>query len=162
MRQILPKKKKVIKKKKQVESRHLARELALQMLFQAEAGKVTLKEMKKEFAPLQSVGENTREFVLNITAGTLDSIKEIDGVLEPCMENWTLDRLSTVDRNILRMAVFEILHCDDIPVKVTLNEAIELAKRFGGEDSGRFINGVLDSVKEENPEAIAAKLENPS
>ncbi len=78
--------------------------------------------------------------------GICRNIKEIDDLLDRCVENWTVDRLTLIDRNILRIAVFEMKYLDDVPCKVAINEAIEAAKEFGTEKSGKFINGVLDKV----------------
>jgi N utilization substance protein B len=71
---------------------------------------------------------------------------EIDRVISDCSEHWSISRMSKVDRSILRMAVYELLYCDDIPPKVTLNEAIDLGKSYGSENSGSFINGILDAL----------------
>ncbi len=88
-------------------------------------------------------------FAEKIVLGVLEHRREIDRLIERYSENWRLDRISTIDRNILRMAIFELLHCEDIPPKVTLNEAIDLGKRYGTEDSGSFINGILDRIQKE-------------
>ena len=79
----------------------------------------------------------------------MDHRQEIDRLIESHSEHWRLDRISVIDRNILRIAIFELLYCDEIPPKVTLNEAIDLGKRFGSEESGSFINGILDRIQRE-------------
>ena len=84
-----------------------------------------------------------------LVLGVLEHRQEIDRLIEKYSENWRLDRMDVIDRSILRMAVFELLYCDEIPPKVTLNEAIELGKRYGSEDSGSFINGILDRIQNE-------------
>ena len=81
--------------------------------------------------------------------GVLDHSQEIDRLIEGVSENWRLERMSIIDRNILRMASFELIYCEDIPPKVTLNEAIDLGKEYGSEDSGSFINGILDRIDKE-------------
>ncbi len=96
-----------------------------------------------------SLSEGKDEFAERIVLGVLKHGQELDGLIERYSEHWRLDRMNIVDRNILRMATFELLHCDDIPPKVTLNEAIDLGKRFGSEDSGSFINGILDRIQKE-------------
>ncbi len=96
-----------------------------------------------------SLSEGKDEFAERIVLGVLEHSQELDGLIERYSEHWRLDRMNIVDRNILRMATFELLHCDDIPPKVTLNEAIDLGKRFGSEDSGSFINGILDRIQKE-------------
>ena len=84
-----------------------------------------------------------------LVMGVLDHSQEIDRLIEKYSENWRLERINMIDRAILRMATFELLYCEEIPPKVTLNEAIELGKRFGSEDSGSFINGILDRIQKE-------------
>ena len=84
-----------------------------------------------------------------LALGVLEHCQEIDQLIEKYSENWRLARMDIIDRSILRMAVFELLHCEDIPPKATLNEAIELGKRYGSEDSGSFINGILDRIQNE-------------
>jgi N utilization substance protein B len=85
----------------------------------------------------------------HLVNGVLDHCKEIDQLIERYSENWRLDRMNLIDRAILRIATFELLYCEEIPPRVTLNEAIELGKRFGSEDSGSFINGILDRIQKE-------------
>lgn len=85
-------------------------------------------------------------FFSQLVMGVMENREEIDGVVEGASENWKVSRMAIVDRNILRFSVFEILYLDDIPPSVTMNEAIEIAKRYGTEDSPAFINGILDKV----------------
>ncbi len=89
------------------------------------------------------------DFLKSLVLGVLEHFAQLDGLIEQYSENWRLDRINMIDRNILRMAVFELLYCEEIPPKVTINEAIDLGKRFGSEDSGSFINGILDRVQNE-------------
>jgi len=84
-----------------------------------------------------------------LVLGVLEHGQEIDQLITKYSENWRLDRINIIDRAILRMATFELFYCEDIPPKVTLNEAIELGKRFGSEESGSFINGILDRIQSE-------------
>jgi len=84
-----------------------------------------------------------------LVLGVLEHCQEIDRLIKKYSKNWRLDRMNIIDRAILRMATFELLYCEEIPPKVTLNEAIELGKRFGSEDSGSFINGILDRIQNE-------------
>lgn len=126
--------------------RRRAREIALQVLYQldidpADPGKV----LALHWENFQS-SEPAREFCQRLVEGVLANQKEIDPLIEENSENWTLKRMAVVDRNILRLAAFELRYCPDIPFKVTLNEAIELAKKFGADDSGAFINGILDRI----------------
>ena len=100
--------------------------------------------------------DDCRAFAELIVRGVAEHQKKIDRCIKKTAANWSLNRLTPVDRSILRAAVFELLHCPDIPYKVTLNEAIEMGKKFGSEKSGAFINGVLDHVAAQNPELAKA------
>lgn len=139
-----------LKPRRTIESRHLARELALKVLFQAEASRNTLEDIQRDFLEHQSAGGRSREFALSLASGTLEHVAEIDAEIGLVLEHWSLPRLSLIDRNILRMAIYELLYCPDVPPKVTINEAIELGKRYGTDESGGFINGVLDKVLSSN------------
>lgn len=123
------------------------RELALQVLYQIEITKQSphkaLEESKRNFYP----DEEEDEFAKRIVLGVAQHQQEIDRLIEGYAEHWRLDRMAIVDRNILRMAIFELLYCEDVPPKVTLNEAIDLGKRYGTEESGSFINGILDRIQ---------------
>ncbi|MFV8827967.1 transcription antitermination factor NusB [Alkalihalobacterium sp. APHAB7] len=135
-------------------NRRLARLRAVQALFQID---LTAVEWKEALSNSLEDGEEITPFLEKIVSGTLSHQEEIDGMLSKNLSNWSLDRVGNVDRAVLRMAVHEMKYIDDIPMNVTFNEAIELAKAFGGEESGRFVNGVLSNVvqvinkdKEEN------------
>jgi N utilization substance protein B len=127
--------------------RRKSREFALQVLYQINITKLdpinTLVQLKEHF--LTEGGKNG--FTERIVLGVLEHCKEIDQLIEKYSENWRLDRMTIIDRNIIRMATFELLYCEEIPPKVTLNEAIDLGKRYGSEDSGSFINGILDRIQ---------------
>jgi N utilization substance protein B len=129
--------------------RRKSRELALQVLYHwdvtgQDAAK-TLSQLQEHFSP----GPGKDEFAERIVLGVLNHREEIDQLIEKVSENWRLDRMTVIDRNLLRLATFELRFCDDIPPKVALNEAIDLGKRFGSEESGSFINGVLDRIQKE-------------
>jgi N utilization substance protein B len=126
-------------------SRRHARELALQALYGAEVGHKEPAEMIDETVGAGGSPE-TRSFVRDLVLGTLDHAAESDEVIAPLLEGWTLDRLPTIDRIVLRMSVFELRHRSETPRPVVINEAVELAKKFSTEDSGRFINGVLSKA----------------
>lgn len=133
-------------------NRRLARLRAVQALFQID---LTAVEWKEALSNSLEDSEEITPFLEKIVSGTLSHQEEIDGILSKNLSNWSLDRVGNVDRAVLRMAVHEMKYIDDIPMNVTFNEAIELAKAFGGEESGRFVNGVLSKVveaisKEEN------------
>ena len=93
-----------------------------------------------------AVYKAAKEFAAFLVQGTCEHKEELDKLIAGCSDNWSLGRMSHVDINILRLAVFEFLYCDDIPPKVTLNEAVDLGKTFGSENSGSFINGILDTL----------------
>jgi len=126
-----------------VMKRHTAREKALQALFQIDVGGIEPHE-----AVANVIEEETDPFMEMLVFGVVKYQKEIDDLLRQHLEKWTLERVANVDRSILRMAVFEMKYMDDIPLSVSMDEAIELAKVFGDEKSSRFINGVLAKIKE--------------
>jgi len=129
-------------------SRRLARETALQVLFQRDLTKEPLEtaEIIERWATEFVVPEASRSFTQGLVDGTIAHQEEIDQVITSFAQDWTLSRMANVDRNVMRLATYEILFCPDIPGRVSLNEAIELAKRFGGEESAKFVNGILDRV----------------
>ncbi len=127
-------------------SRRKAREIALQVLYQIDVLKVDAKEAIQLFWSNFEVSEEAREFSSKLIEGTSNHREEIDKLIDSCSENWSLGRMAKVDRNILRMSTYELLYCHDIPYKVTLNEAIDLGKNYGSENSGSFINGILDAL----------------
>lgn len=129
-------------------NRHLSRTLALQTLFEWDFRGSTdniaslLEKNQKEFA-----GEfDDGDFAKNLVRGVLEHQAEIDSVITHYAPEWPLPQITTVDRNVLRLGVFELKYSQDVPPKVAINEAIELAKAFGGDASGRFVNGVLGSL----------------
>ena len=129
--------------------RRKSREFALQVLYQLN---ITKQDVVKTLAQFQDhfLGNEARDdFMERLVLGVLEHCQEIDRLIEKYSENWRLDRMDIIDRAILRMAIFELLFCEEIPPKATLNEAIELGKRFGSEDSGSFINGILDRIQNE-------------
>ena len=128
-------------------SRRYARELALQALYGAEVGKRPAAEMLTETLARTDVSE-ARGFVRDLVLGSLENEAESDALIGPLLEGWTLDRLPTIDRIVLRMSVFELLHRKETDAAIVLNEAVELAKKFSTEDSGRYVNGVLARVLE--------------
>ena len=129
--------------------RRRSRELALQVLYQLDITKQDAIRAIAQSRDHFSEKEERDGFAERIVLGVLEHGQEIDRLIEQYSENWRLDRMSMIDRNILRMALFELLYCEDIPPKVTLDEAIELGKRYGSEDSGSFINGILDRIQNE-------------
>jgi transcription antitermination factor NusB len=128
-----------------------ARELALQFLYQLDVRGAEIREELEDFLKEAGASRMARRFATEIVNGVLAHRDELDAVIVKVAQNWSLERMPPVDRNILRLASFELLHCEDIPVGVALNEAIELGKRYSTAQSGSFINGILDHVKEARP-----------
>jgi len=127
--------------------RHKAREYALQGLYMFDVGKAALDEIKKFDWLDDPMEDEAKDFTFTLIDGTVANLDKIDEVIREYSRNWTPERLTVIDRSILRLAIFEMLFIKDIPAVVTIDESIELGKTFGGENSGQFINGILDSVK---------------
>ncbi len=129
--------------------RRRARELALQILFQLDSGQEDLKEVLKTFWFLHRHPREIKEFANRLVKGTQENLKAIDQKIAHYAEHWEMKRMPIVDRNILRLGAYEILYCPDIPIKVSLNEAVELAKKFSTEKSSQFVNALLDKIAHE-------------
>ena len=127
-------------------ARRKARELALQMLFQYDMAGNEPDMIIETFEDLQKSKPNTREFAVKIFRGTVDHLADIDEKIQAQAENWRLSRMAVVDRNIIRMSVYEFLHENETPKLVIIDEAIEIAKKFGALKSSQFINGILDGI----------------
>ncbi len=135
-------------------NRRKAREFALQMLFQSEfAGKEKGATYPEDFLPLAREKEGMKKFVQELVTGSIRNMEEINRVIQEAAENWDLNRMAAVDRNILRLAIYEILYRDDIPSAVTINEALEIAKKYSSLESVPFINGLLDKVARDRGKA---------
>ena len=129
--------------------RRKSREFALQTLYQWNVTQRDVHQILDQLRAHFSPEEVRDEFAEKIVLGVLEHCSHLDQVIEASSEHWRLDRMSLIDRNILRIATFELLYCSETPPKVILNEAIDLGKRFGSDDSGSFINGILDRVQRE-------------
>lgn len=129
--------------------RRKSREFALQVLFQLNITKQEAIKALSQFQEHFSSDGEADEFLKHLVLGVLEHRQELDRLIEQYSENWRLDRINIIERNILRMALFELLYCEEIPPKVTINEAIDLGKRYGSGDSGGFINGILDRIQNE-------------
>jgi N utilization substance protein B len=127
--------------------RRKARELAIQLLYQCDLGKTAPEETMALFWEHFRVEIKVQEFCRQLVLGTVDRLAVIDELLGEASDHWSLGRMSVVDRNILRLATYELLDRPDIPPSVSINEAIEIAKRYSTPDAAVFINGVLDRVK---------------
>ncbi|MBL8858196.1 MAG: transcription antitermination factor NusB [Planctomycetes bacterium] len=123
-----------------------ARELALQFLYQLDLRGEALLDEAKTYVAAEERDSETTQFALRLIQGTHEHKSEIDGMIQGVAQNWNISRMAVVDRNVLRLATFELLHCVDIPPKVAINEAIELGKRYSTQNSGAFINGILDKI----------------
>ena len=131
-------------------SRHQARERALQILFQYDIhGRPGL--WLDVFWKENEATDEVKAFAERLVAGVLEKKKELDALIGKYATNWKISRMPIVDRNILRAGVFELLWMDDVPAKVTVNEAIELAKSFGDDDASKFVNGILDKLLSTEP-----------
>ena len=140
--------------------RRKAREIALQVLYQLDVLRIEPREALELFWLHFSAAAEAREFASELVEGTWAHRDAIDQLISTCSENWTLERMARVDRNILRLAVYELLYGQGIPPKVALNEAIDLGKEFGSENSGSFINGILDALYSKLREDHADQADN--
>jgi N utilization substance protein B len=128
-------------------TRRQARELAMQALFFMDSQNSASPEMLERFCKIFHPSEKSRPFFYKLVNGVLSARGELDGLIEQFSKNWKINRMSCVDRNVMRIAVFELLYCDEIPPKVSINEAVDVGKKFGTEESGAFINGIMDSIR---------------
>jgi len=126
--------------------RHQGRELALQALYRIDICGGASKEDLGAFFDSFTAEPSARRFAMQLIDGVAAEIPGLDQQISATLEHWSIARLSRVDHNILRLALFELLRMDEIPARVTIDEAIELAKSYGDHDSGRFVNGVLDEI----------------
>ena len=127
-------------------SRSRCREWALQLLYQAEYTGHRQGETVRFYRHFQERGQ-VPAYLVKLVEGVTAHQEELDKLIRQYSEHWRLERMAAVDRNLLRLALYELLHEPMIPAKVVINEAVELAKRFGSEESGAFINGILDQVR---------------
>jgi len=127
-------------------ARRKARELALQMLYQYDLSANPPQQIVETFEELQKSKPNTREFATKIFQGTIDNMEKIDEMITAQADNWRLSRMAVVDRNIIRMSIYELLNEPDTPKLVIIDEAIEIGKKFGTQKSSQFINGILDGI----------------
>ena len=140
-------------KAKKPGTRREAREAAIQFLFSHDLNDETLPDQCADFWELRTARKKVRDFANELIGGVFDHCEELDRTIDAASNNYSLDRLSAIDRNILRLATYEILHRNDIPAPVTINEAIEIAKRFGTTESPGFVNGVLDRIQHEHTQS---------
>lgn len=128
-------------------NRRKSRELAMQALFYMDMSQDDSNKMLESFCDNFSPPKKMVPFFFKLVKGVIQGKGEIDSILERFSDNWKLSRMSCVDRNTMRIAVYELIYCHDIPYKVSINEAIDMGKKFGTKESGAFINGILDSIR---------------
>ena len=134
-------------------TRRKSREYALQMLFQWDITHDQIESIESSFWENQDEPGGVRDFAKQLVTRTIEHVEEIDALIQRHAENWRLDRMAVVDRNILRLATQELLYDNETPKSVVINEAIEIARRYSAQESPQFINGILDSIKRNlNPE----------
>ncbi|MFH1772071.1 MAG: transcription antitermination factor NusB [Candidatus Omnitrophota bacterium] len=127
-------------------ARSKAREAALHLLYRIEISREDYNQAFKSYCQEHDLPADIADFSFILIDGVLKNIKSIDSLIKKYVKNWVIERMAVIDRNILRISCFELLFYEDIPPKVSINEAIELAKRFGDIDSPRFVNGMLDKI----------------
>ena len=140
-------------------SRRKARECALQLLYQIDVGGGMVKDALETYWAAHEADEDVRRFATSLVEGVVKNLSEIDNVISSYSTNWKVSRMASIDKNILRVAVYELTRCPDIPVKVTINEAVEIAKCYGTEESGAFVNGILDNVAKKHAKEKAVENE---
>jgi N utilization substance protein B len=134
-------------------ARRRAREAALQMLYQSEVGRISAGDTILSYWPARDdaseVSAEHREFANDLVRGTVQRVEEIDRLLGTRAQHWRVERMAILDRAVLRLATYELLAEAETPAKVIINEALELARTFSGEEAVAFVNGVLDGVRKE-------------
>jgi len=129
--------------------RRKAREIALQTLYAQEVSGTEWKAAFDDNVERRKPSEEVVEYAARLVTNVMDEKANLDSLIKDKLENWALERLSVVDRTILRIALSELLHCPEVPANVIMNEAIEIARKFSSADAGRFVNGVLDRLARE-------------
>lgn len=140
-------------------TRTLSREAALQYLYEVDMVGPDEAEEVAPFLERQVGRREAREYAAVLIRGVLALLPELDRALAEASENWSLERMSAVDRNVLRIGAWELRHAEDVPPKVAINEAIELARRFSSEDAAGFVNGILDRIRISGSEASGGEKE---
>lgn len=128
-----------------------AREYALHVLFQLDFNPADARKTLEDFWVGKELDPKVKVFTNELVSGVVRELERIDKLIEKHAKHWAVKRIGAVDRNVIRMALYEMLECGDIPPVVSINEAIEIAKKYGSEESGKFVNGVLDCAKKDLP-----------
>jgi len=144
-------------------ARRKARECALQMLFQYDVARPALDDLAKTYwGELAEAAEDVREFATELALGVISHQDEIDDRIRQRTENWRIPRMAVVDRNLLRLAVYEFLFQESTPKTVAINEALEIARRFSTQEATQFINGILDAIKRDLETSAASPAAEPA
>jgi len=139
----------------QMRRRHKARELALQTLYACEGdGMAEWRSMLDRIGELRFVAPDSKRYAAELVGKTVESLATIDEIITRHAANWEMKRMAALDRNVLRLATAELCYCSDVPFKVVIDEAVELAKTYGLDESGKFVNGILDSIHKERRELL--------
>lgn len=129
-------------------ARRKARECALQMLFQYDLARQPVEELTATYwGEMAEAADDVREFATELAIGAINHLAEIDDLIRQRTEHWRISRMAVVDRNLLRLAVYEFLHQPSTPRTVAINEALEIARRFSTQEATQFVNGILDAIK---------------
>ncbi len=126
--------------------RRVSREVSLKVLFQVDLVHANIEEALKHAFENDKYSDDVKEFTLTLVKGVMSNLAEIDKMIKNYTNNWSLDRITNIDRSILRIAIYEILYLQNIPKSVSINEAVELAKKYGTRSSFSFVNGVLGRI----------------
>ena len=134
------------------ESRHHARETAVQMLYQWEVGRASLEDVMETFwthdaGTTPPLSTELRGFATGLAGGVIGAVETLDPIISEAADHWRLERMNVMDRLFLRLAVYEFLHQPETPARVIINEALELARTFSNDDSVKFVNGILDAIR---------------
>lgn len=132
--------------------RRSGRECALQMLYGRDIGGISEDEILRTYREMDEFAPQAREFAEQLFIGVAGRLDELDRLIQSHAQNWRLNRMAAVDRNVLRLAAFELLSGEKSPGSAIINEAIELARKFSTQDSAQFVNGILDSIRKDMPE----------
>jgi len=140
-------------------TRRKSREGALQFLFQEDFSLEGLRKTEdfetrfEQFCVLYQVNRQARSYMQSLLMGIIDKQEQVDALIRENAKNWRLERIAATDRSLLRIGVYEMVFCEDVPAQVAINEAVEIAKRFAGDESPAFINGILDAVAKKHQAA---------
>ena len=136
-------------------SRRRAREVALRTLYQVEITEFPWEKLLQENAQKENLDKISTEFARNLVKRVLEHQEKLDNLIKPKLEHWDFERVNLMDKNVLRVAIAEMLYFPEIPIKVSIDEAIELAKKYSYAEAGSFVNGILDAIAKSNKEIIS-------